>query len=181
MEPHLEMRREKQQSSWVVAGPSVFLSSGDKCVRERLELHQGCQGPSGSRGKVGFLSRHYSGKGPHLSLRGESPGFSRVASGNSCFLMSYNGDLRDPLVFPQESQVSMQVSRGLSGFLSSWCRGQRPHLELRPEPQFSSPVMTWISVFLWSFNRGVRFHLLWRHGTLLSSRGVKGVSSFLST
>ena len=34
-------------------------------------------------------------------------------------LSSYDGDLRDPLVWPQERPVSMQVARGLSGFLSS--------------------------------------------------------------
>ena len=51
---------------------------------------------------MGFLLRHCSGKGPHLALRGESPGFSRVTASNLGFLSSYNGDLRDPLVWPQE-------------------------------------------------------------------------------
>ena len=74
------------------------------------------------RGKVGFPSRCYSGKGPDLALRGESPGFSRVEAGNLVFLFSCYRDLRDPLVLPQESQVSIRVARGLSGFLSSWCR-----------------------------------------------------------
>ena len=96
------------------------------------------------------------------------------------FLSSCDGDLRDPIVLPQESQVSVRVVRDLSGFLSSQCRGIGPHLELRLEPQGSSPVLTWISGFLWSFNRGVRLHLVWRHGTLLPSRGVKGLSGFLS-
>ena len=37
-----------------------------------LELPQGCQGPfQVSRGKVGFLSRHCSGKGHDLALMGE--------------------------------------------------------------------------------------------------------------
>ena len=94
------------------------------------------------------------------------------------FLSSYDGDLRDPLVLPQESQVSMRIARGISGFLSSWCRGLWPHLKLRLEPQASSPVLTWISGFLWSFNREVRPHLVWRHGTVVSSRGVKVVSAF---
>ena len=86
----------------------MFLSSEDRYVRELLELHTGCQGPfQGSGGKVQFLRRHRIGKGPHLVLRGESPGFSRVAQGNLGFLSSYNGDLMDPLVLPQESPVSM--------------------------------------------------------------------------
>ena len=79
----------------------MFHSSADGYVRELLELHQGCQGPFlGSRGKVGFLSRRFSGKGPHLALRGESPGFARVAAGNLWFLSSYGRDLREPLVLP---------------------------------------------------------------------------------
>ena len=119
-----------------------------------LELHPGCQGPfRDSRGKVGFLSRRLSGKGSYLSLRGESPGFPRVEAGNLGLFLNYDGDLRDSLVLPQESPVSMLVARGFSGFLSSRCRVLGPHLELRPEPQVSFPVLTWISEILWSFNR----------------------------
>ena len=101
--------------------------------------------------------------------------------GNLGFLSSYNGDLRDPLVLPQESEVSIPVASGLLGFLSSLCRGIVPHLELRMEPQGSSPVLTWISGFLWSFNREVKPCLMWTHGTPLPSQGVKEVSSFLSS
>ena len=67
------------------------------------------------------------------------------------FLSTYNGDLRDPIMLPQENQVSMRVMSGLLGFLSIRCWVLGPHLELRPEPQVSSPVLTWISGFLWSF------------------------------
>jgi len=159
----------------------VFLLSGDGYVGELLEFHQGCQVPFHiSRGNVVFLSRHCSGKGPHLALRGESCGFSGVVSGRLGFLSSCDRDLRDPLVLPQERQVSVRVVRGLLGFLSSQCRSIGPHLDLRLEPQVSSPVLTWVSGFLWSFNRGVRPRLVWRHGTLLPSRGVKGVAGFLS-
>ena len=57
-------------------GNSAFLSSRYGYVGELLELPKGCQVPfRGSRGKVGFLSRRCSGEGPHLALRGESPGF----------------------------------------------------------------------------------------------------------
>ena len=108
MDAHLEMRRENEGSSSVVVGPSVFLSSGHGYAGELLELPQVCQGPfQGSRGKVGFLSRCRSGKGPHLALRGESPGFPRVAGTNLGFLLSYIGDLREPLMWPQVSPVSM--------------------------------------------------------------------------
>ena len=157
MDPHLEMRRENWGSSCVVAGPLVFLSSGDGNAGELLELPQGCQGPfRRSRGTVGFFSRCHTGKWLHIALRGQSSNFSRVSAGNLVFLSNYNGDLRDPLVWPQEIPVSMRVARGLSGFLSSRCWGQGPHLELRPESQGYSPVLTLTSGLLWSFHRGVR-------------------------
>ena len=72
------------------------------------------------------------------------------------FLSSYDRDIRDPLVWPQESPVNMRIARGLSGFLSIRFWGRGPHLELRPEPQVSSPTQTCILGFLWSFHRGVR-------------------------
>ena len=148
------MRRKNQGSSSVVVGLSVFLSSGDGYVGELLELPQVCQGPfRGSRRKVGYLLRRRSGKGPHLTLRGKSPGFSRVAAAILGFPSSYDKDLKDPLVWPQESPVSMRVARGLLGFLSSQCQVLGPHLELRSEPQASSPVLTWNPEFHWSFNR----------------------------
>ena len=134
-----------------------------------LELHPGCQGPfRDSRGKVGFLSRRLSGKGSYLSLRGESPGFPRVEAGNLGLFLNYDGDLRDSLVLPQESPVSMRFPRGFSGFLSSQCWVLGPHLELMPEPQVSSKVLTWISSLLWSFNWGVTLRLVWRHASPLS-------------
>ena len=146
-----------------------------------LELHPGCQGPfRDSRGKVGFLSRRLSGKGSYLSLRGESPHFSRVAAANLWFLSSYNGDLRDPLLGPQEIPVSILAARGFSGFLCSRCWGRGPYLDLKLESQGSSPVPTWISGFLWSFHRGVRLCVVWRHARPLSSQAEKTGSGFLS-
>ena len=103
-----------------------------------------------------FLSRCCSGKGPHLALREESPGFPRLAAGNLEFLSSYGRDLKDSLVWPLESPVSMRVARSLSGFLSSRFQGRGPHLELRLESQGSSSGPTWISGFLWGVHRGVR-------------------------
>ena len=40
--------------------------------------------------------------------------FSQVVTGNWGFLSSYDGDLREPLVLPQESPLSMRA-RGVSG------------------------------------------------------------------
>ena len=100
---------------------------------------------------------------------------------NLGFLSSYEGDFRDPLLWPKESPVSMRVARGLSGFLSHLCRVLSPHLELRPQPQASSSVLAWISGLLCSFHRGVRPRLMWRHAIPLTSRAVTVVSGLLSS
>ena len=84
----------------------------------------------------------------------------------------YDGDLSEPLVWPQNSSVSMQVVRGFLGYLSSRFQGRGPHVEFRPEPQDSSPVLKWILGFLWSFHSGLRPHLLWRHASPLSRGAV---------
>ena len=99
---------------------------------------------------------------------------------SSCgrFLSSYDGDLRHPLIWPQERPVFMQIARSLSGFLSrrSWVLS--PHLELRTDPKISSPVLTWILGLLWSLHRGVRPRLEWGHARLLSCLAVAAVSDF---
>ena len=120
-------------------------------------------------------------KGPHLAWKGESPWLFGVAAENAGYVSNCDGELRGPLILPQESPGSVRFARGHSRFLFSRGRGIRPHLELRTEPQGSSPVLTWISGYLWIFNRGVRPRLVWRLETLPFSRGVKGVSGFLSS
>ena len=81
----------------------MFLLSADGYVGELLDLPEECKAPfRSSRGKVGFLSRCCSRKRPHLVLRGDSHGLSRVAAGNLEYLLSCDGDLRDPLMLPQE-------------------------------------------------------------------------------
>ena len=97
------------------------------------------------------------------------------------FLSSYDEEVRDPLMWPQECPAFMRVAWGHSGFLSSRCWALGPHLELRPEPQVSSPVLTWTSDFLWCFHRGVRPRLVLRHVSPLSSRAGKAVSGFWSS
>ena len=89
---------------------------------------------------VGFLSRHRSGKGPHLALRGVSLGVSRVAAVKLQFLSSYDGDLRNPLVLPKERPVSMRVLKPLSGFLCFWSCVLGPHLKLKSELQCWEPA-----------------------------------------
>ena len=78
-------------------------------------------------------------------------------------LSTYDGDLRDPLWWPQESQSAWELLGGLSGFLSRPCRGLRPCVESVPEIEDSSPVLTWILGYFWSLPRGV---------SLVSSGGI---------
>ena len=70
-------------------------------------------------------------------------------------LSTYDGDLRDPLWWPQERPVPMRVTRGLLGFLSRRCRGLRSCVESVPEPEDYSPVLTWILGYFWSLPSGV--------------------------
>ena len=99
-------------------------------------------------------------------------------------LSSYDGDLRDPLWWPQEMPVPMRVARGphggLSGFLSRRCWGLKPCVESVPEPEDSSPVLTWILGYFWSLPRGVSRRLEWVHARALSSPAVAAVSRFPS-
>ena len=85
-------------------------------------------------------------------------------------LSSYDGDLRDPLWWPQETPVPMGVARGLLGFLSRRCRGLRPCVELVPEPEDSSPVLTWTLGYFWSLPRGVSPRLECGHARTLPSK-----------
>ena len=96
-------------------------------------------------------------------------------------LSTYDGDLRDPLWWPQERPVPMRVARGLWGFLSRRCLGLRPCVESVPEPEDSSPVLTWNLGYFCSLPRGVRPRLEWGHARALSSRSVGAVSRFSSS
>ena len=126
---------------------------------ELFGLHLGCQVLFRiSRGNMGFLLRPCSGKGPHLAMKGEPRGFSRVVVGFS----SYDGELREPLDLGQGSPISIQVVRGRWGLLSSHCRANRPHVVLCPKNPCSSPVVTGISGLHSTFTWGVRPRLKWK-------------------
>ena len=125
-----------------------------------------------SRVNIEFLLRRYSGKGPHLAMTGEPRGFSPVVAGFS----TYDEELREPLVLPPGSSISIRVARGSCGLLSSHCRANRPHLVLCPETPCSSPVATGILGLHSMFTRGVRPRLEWKQRTPLSSRVATGIS-----
>ena len=94
------------------AGLSSFLSSGDGYVGELLELQQGCEGPFGSpefkcdyplvaSAEMGLISPGGENLLDFLELRQ--------------VLSTYDGDRRDPLLWPQERPVPMPVARGPLG------------------------------------------------------------------
>ena len=90
----------------------------------------------------------------------------------------------------QGPQGTFPVAYGKSGLLStcggtlkllsSHCWGIGNHLEMGGNTRRPCPVATGNSVFLWSLNRGVRPCLFLSLGTLVFSRGVKGLSCLLS-
>ena len=99
-------------------------------------------------------------------------------------LSTYDGDLRDPLWWPQERPVPMRVARGrlggLSGFLSRRCWSLRPCVESVLEPADSSPVLTCILGYFWSLPRGVSARLERGHARASPFRAVAAVSRFTS-
>ena len=155
----------------------MILSSGDGYVGEPFELHQGFQKPDrGSRGKVGFLSRCRSGKGPHLVLKGEFLVFlelwqelwfplklrqgplemAPVASGKSCLRASYEGPLWIPLQSVPGPRSPSEAEAATSGFLFNADMDLGVPMEFPQGSQARSPMETCKSAFLTSCNSRVR-------------------------
>ena len=95
-------------------------------------------------------------------------------------LWSYDGDLRDPLWWPQERPVPMPVARGPLRIPLRRCRGLRSCVDLVPETEHSSLVLTWFLGYFWSLPSGVSPRREWGHARALSSRAVAAVSRFPS-
>ena len=141
MGPHLQMRWDTWGSSQVVARNSAFISSCDGDLWAPLSCLKGSQTFSRAlRGNLGLFSRCCRRKGPHLALTGDSRGLSRVAVGSLGFLCRYHQELREPLVLPQGSQVSIRVAKACAGVLWSHGRGIRPQFAWKGEPQGVSQV-----------------------------------------
>ena len=167
-------------TSRVVAGSSGLLLSCDRYLGEPLEIPKGIQAWFRvSRGKSGLVSRRCRAKGPHLALRQKSHGFSRVVAGRFTFLLSCHGDLREPLVLPQGSQVSFQVSRDRAGLLSSHCRGIGLHLALRGRISWcfsSCSRKIWFLLDLSCGHQGTSHIASGKSGLLSSCEGHLGIS-----
>ena len=95
-------------------------------------------------------------------------------------LSSYDGDLRDPLWWPQERLVPMRVARRPLGILLPSMLGPKTLCAVGPEPEDFSPVLTWILGYFWSLPRGVSPRPEWGHARALSSRAVAVVPRFPS-
>ena len=74
-------------------------------------------------------------------------------------LSVYDGDLRDPLWWPQERPVPMRVTQGPLGIISRQFQGLRPCVESVPEPEDSFVVLTRILGYFSSLPTGVSPHL----------------------
>ena len=116
-----------QASSRVEAKDTALLSSRDGYILELTVWPKMSQASCGVwREDSGLLSKPYS-KGRPSSR--EDWGISWVFSscGSSVVLLTrYNGELREPLLWRQGSQVSMHVARRSASLLSSHGRGIRP-------------------------------------------------------
>ena len=95
-------------------------------------------------------------------------------------LWTYDGDLRDPLWWPQERPVPMLVALGPLGIPLPSISGPKAFVESVPEPEVSSPVLTCILGYFLSLPRVVSPRLEWGHARALSYRAVTTVSRFPS-
>ena len=95
-------------------------------------------------------------------------------------LSTYDGDLRDPLSWPEERPVPMKVAQGPLGIPLPRMPGPKILCGVSSSHDHSSPVLKWILGFFWSLPRGVSPRLEWGHARALSSRAVAAVSRFPS-
>ena len=93
-------------------------------------------------------------------------------------LSTYDGDLRDPLWWPQESPVRMRVARGTLGIPLPSMPGPKTLCGVGAGTEDSSPVLTWILGYFCSLHRGVSPHVDWGHAHALSSQAVAAVLRF---
>ena len=130
-----------QISSRGEAKDSALISSRDRNLLEPTECPKGGQASCGVwREDLGLLSRPCRKR---KSSNRDDGGLSWVFSSCSTsvgFLMRYDGELRETLVWHQGSQVSMHVSRRSASLLSSHGRGIGPQDALKKDSRDLSRV-----------------------------------------
>ena len=95
-------------------------------------------------------------------------------------LSTHDGDLRDPLWWPQERPVPTRVARGPLGIPLPSMPGPKTLCGAGAGTEDSSPVLTWILGYFWSLPRGVSPRVEWGQARALSSRAVAAGSRFPS-
>ena len=96
-------------------------------------------------------------------------------------LLTYDGDLRDPLWWPLESPVPMRVDRGPFGITLPLMLGPKTLCGFEAETWGFLSMLTWILGYFWRLPRGVSPRLEWGPARELSSRAVAAVSRWLKT
>ena len=66
-------------------------------------------------------------------------------------LLTYDGDLRDPLWWPQERSVALRVVRGSLGIPLPSMPGPKILFGHGAEPEDSSRVLTWMLGYVWNY------------------------------
>ena len=94
------------------------------------------------------------------------------------FLSRYHREVREPLVLPQGSQVSIRVARASSGVLCSHGRGIRPQFAWKGQSQGVSQVAVG-SLIPSSCHGDLREPLMLSLGSQESFQVVRGFSGFL--
>ena len=104
-------------------------------------------------GNTESLCTQCRGVGPHLTAKGKSHGFSRVAARTWGIFSSYGWDGPSKHVFVQRHQHPCLVARDTLGFSSRLGRAIGTTLEVRRNTQCPFPVATGLLRFLSIFKR----------------------------
>ena len=157
----LDWGRISRGPSWVTSRVSSTLSCFQRECGISLYTLLWNRASSRVERRISWFFSSCGGKlGVPLDLRWGPPGPARVASEKSGLFSSCKG----PVWIPHKSlPINRAVSRVQSG------------------NSVFSPVATGISGFLSRFNKGVRPRLVLKHGTLHSSRVLKGLSGLQSS
>ena len=130
-----------QASSLVEAKNSALLSSRDGYLLEPTEWPKVSQASCGVwREDSGLLSRPCTKRRPSSCNDGGVLWFFMSYRASVGFLMRYDGELREPLVWLHGSHVSMRVARGSASLLSSHGRGIGPQDTLKKDSRGLSQV-----------------------------------------
>ena len=130
-----------QASSRVEAKNSALVSSRDGYLLEPTEWPKGSQASCGFwREDLGWLSSPCRKQRPSSPDDRGSSRFSSSCSPSVGFPTGYNGELKEPLLWRQGSQVSHASGEGSTSLLSSHHRGIGPQDALKKESRVLSRV-----------------------------------------